>query len=141
MYNKNMLDSLILNKQSIESIYKTIKDFHKKYLNSYGVKLPRLYGNNRNFTRDALVLVYLAYDYPQTRKVTKRELTKFIRSYYPDTNDVQQARHLGAQSGWYIFKNPIWILISHWWQEILFLNVKNVIEETEIDGFMTKKEE
>ena len=97
-----MLDSLILNKKSIESIYKTLCEFHGKYLKSFGVKLPKLYDLQGSFTKDALVLVYLAYDYPKTRKVSKKELTKFIRSYYPDTNDVQQARHLGAQSGWWI---------------------------------------
>ena len=95
-----MLDSLILNKRSIDAIYKTIQDFHSKYLKRYGVKLPKLYNKAGRFTRDALALVYLAYDYPKTRIVSKAELTKFIRSYYPDTNDVQQARHLGAQSGW-----------------------------------------
>jgi len=47
-------------------------------------------------------LVYLTQDYPQTKVVTKEELTVFIRHYYPNTNDVQQARHLGAQKGWYI---------------------------------------
>lgn len=97
-----MLDSLILNKKSIGSIYKTIQEFHKKYLAKCGVKLPKLYDKKGKFTKDALVLVYLAYDYPDTRKVSKVELTRFIRSYYPDTNDVQQARHLGAQSGWWI---------------------------------------
>ncbi len=97
-----MLDSLILNKKSIKSIYKMLCEFYEKYLKSYGVKLPKLYDSKGNFTKDALVLVYLAYDYPKTRKVTKEELTKFVRSYYPNTNDVQQARHLGAQSGWWI---------------------------------------
>ena len=97
-----MLDSLTLNKKSIESIYKTISEFHKKYLKKFGVKLTELYDKNGNFTKNALVLVYLAYDYPKTRKVSKEELTKFVRSYYPNTNDVQQARHLGAQSGWWI---------------------------------------
>ncbi len=97
-----MLDSLILNKKSIESIYKTICEFHEKYLKQFGVKLPKLYDSQNNFTRDALVLTYLAYDYPNTRKVSKEELTKFVRSYYPNTNDVQQARHLGAQAGWWI---------------------------------------
>ncbi|MDD5731567.1 MAG: hypothetical protein PHU42_01630 [Patescibacteria group bacterium] len=97
-----MLDSLVLNKKSIESIYKTIGEYHKKYLNQFGVKLPKLYGSKHKFTKDALVLVYLAYDYPKTRKVSKEELTKFVRSYYPNTNDVQQARHLGAQAGWWI---------------------------------------
>jgi len=97
-----MLDNLILNKKSIESIYKTICEFHEKYLKQSGVNLPKLYNQQRNFTKDALVLVYLAYDYPNTRKVSKEELTKFVRSYYPNTNDVQQARHLGAQAGWWI---------------------------------------
>ncbi len=97
-----MLDSLILNKKSIESIYKTLCEFYNKYLKSFGVKLPKLYDSRGNFTKDALVLIYLAYDYPKTRKVSKGELTKFIRSYYPNTNDVQQARHLGAQAGWWI---------------------------------------
>ena len=97
-----MLDNLILNKKSIESIYKTIREFHGKYLKQFGVKLPKLYDSQGSFTRDALVLVYLAYDYPNTRKVSKEELTKFVRSYYPNTNDVQQARHLGAQAGWWI---------------------------------------
>lgn len=98
----NMLDSLILNKESIERLYETLHNFHEKYLKQYGVKLPKLYDKNYKFTKDALVLVYLAYDYPKTRKVSKEELTKFIRSYYPNTNDVQQARHLGAQNGWWI---------------------------------------
>jgi len=97
-----MLDSLILNKKSIESIYKTVCEYHKKYLKKYGVKLPKLYALRGKFTKDALVLVYLAYDYPKTRKVSKEELTKFVRSHYPNTNDVQQARHLGAQAGWWI---------------------------------------
>ncbi|MFH1326168.1 MAG: hypothetical protein ABIH48_01735 [Candidatus Falkowbacteria bacterium] len=97
-----MLDNLILNKKSIENIYKMICEFHGKYLKSSGVKLPKLYHSKNVFTKDALVLVYLAYDYPNTRKVSKEELTKFIRSYYPNTNDVQQARHLGAQAGWWI---------------------------------------
>lgn len=97
-----MLDSLILNKKSIEGIYKMIAEFHEKYLKRYGVKLSKLYDAQKHFTKDALVLVYLAYDYPKTRKVSKDELTKFVRSYYPNTNDVQQARHLGAQAGWWI---------------------------------------
>lgn len=97
-----MPDSLILNEDSIENIYNTIQEFHKKYLNQYGVKLPSLYNKNKKFTKDALTLVYLSYNYPNTRKVSKEELTRFIRSYYPYTNDVQQARHLGAQAGWWI---------------------------------------
>jgi hypothetical protein len=97
-----MLDSLIPNKKSIENIYQTICEFYKKYLHQFGVKLPKLYDAKNNFTKDAVVLVYLAYDYPKTREVSKEELTRFIKSYYPNTNDVQQARHLGAQAGWWI---------------------------------------
>ncbi|MDD5528105.1 MAG: hypothetical protein PHO56_03995 [Patescibacteria group bacterium] len=97
-----MLDSLILNKKSIENIYQTVFEYHKKYLKKFGVKLPKLYDLKGGFTKDGLVLVYLAYDYPKTRIVSKEELTKFVRSYYPNTNDVQQARHLGAQAGWWI---------------------------------------
>lgn len=62
-----MLDSLILNKKSIESIYKTVREFHGKYLKRYGVKLPKLYDAKGNFTKDSLALVYLAYDYPKMR--------------------------------------------------------------------------
>lgn len=97
-----MLDSLILNQKSIESIYETVKSYHEKYLKKVGVKLPKLYNSKKEFTKDALILVYLSYNYPNTRKVTKSELTNYIRTYYPEVNDVQQARHLGAQKGWWI---------------------------------------
>jgi len=85
-----------------EIIYFTLMQFHQKYLKQYAVKLPRLFDNNGNYTKDALVLCYLAQGYLNTKTVSKEELTKFIRYFYPDTNDVQQARHLGAQSGWWI---------------------------------------
>lgn len=58
--------------------------------------------NNQGYVKDALVLVYLAHGYPETKVVSKEELTQFIRSYYPKTNDIQQGRHLGAQKGWWI---------------------------------------
>lgn len=63
--------------------------------------MPRLAGK-RGFTIDALTLIYLAQGYPNTRKVSKEELTGFIRRFYPRVNDVQQARHLGQQKGWFI---------------------------------------
>ena len=55
-----------------------------------------------NFTKDALVLVYLAQNYPDTKLVTKNELTQFIRRFDNNVNDVQQARHLSMQKGWNI---------------------------------------
>jgi len=91
-----------LSNSKIKDIYGMICNYHKKYLNQYGVKLPKLTDAQGHYTKDALVLIYLAQGYPNTRKVSKRELTQFIRKYYPDVNDVQQARHLGAQKGWFI---------------------------------------
>lgn len=85
----------------IEKLYNLIKGYHKKYLMPYGVSLPSLRRDGK-FTKDALVLTYLAQGYPNTSKVTKDELTDFIRQYYPEVNDVQQARHLGQQKGFYI---------------------------------------
>jgi len=79
-----------------------ICEYHDKYLNQHGVKLPKLTDNEGNYTKDALVFVYLSQGYPKTRSVSKSELTKFIRQYYPNTADVQQARHLAAQKGWFI---------------------------------------
>lgn len=87
--------------KEIRSTYEMIKKYHAKYLESHGVHLPNL-ERNGEFTKDALVLVYLCQNYPNTRVVTKDELTEFIRIYDPSVNDVQQARHLAAQKGWYI---------------------------------------
>jgi ribosomal protein L34E len=90
-----------LTDKKIHQIYQTICGYYNKHLRGYGVKLPELIGKE-GYTKDALVLVYLAQGYPRTKKATKHELTLFIRKYYPDINDVQQARHLGAQKGWFI---------------------------------------
>lgn len=89
-----------ISQQQIIEQYNLIKNYHDKYLKKYGVKMPTLYNSQGNFTKNALVLIYLSFGYPKTRKITKMELTAFIRNYYPDINDVQQARHLGAQDGW-----------------------------------------
>lgn len=94
--------SVVYNDEDIEQQYNLLKQFHEKYLKSFGVKLPALKEPSGNFTKNALVLVYLSFGYPKTKEVTKVELTNFIRQYYPDVPDVQQARHLGAQSGWWI---------------------------------------
>lgn len=87
--------------KEIREQYALIKKYHEKYLKSYGVQLPSL-ERGGEFTKDALVLVYLSQNYPKTRVVSKDELTDFIRTFYPKVNDVQQARHLAAQKGWYI---------------------------------------
>ncbi len=86
----------------IYKTYKKVEQLHKKHLKRHGVNLPKLKNNKGSYTRDALVLIYLSQGYPHTKKATKKELTQFIRKYYPDTSDVQQGRHLGAQKGWWI---------------------------------------
>ncbi|BCW95814.1 MAG: hypothetical protein WHS44_07325 [Fimbriimonadales bacterium] len=95
------MPSLQLGEQEIREIYQMIQTHHQAKLAHLGVKLPRLEVSGK-FTKDALALVYLAKGYPQTVWVTKEELTQFVRRYYPNTNDVQSARHLGMQSGFYI---------------------------------------
>jgi len=91
-----------LSNEKIEKIYDMLRRYYKKYLKQHGVKLPKLTDSKGNYTKDALVLVYLAQNYPNTKKVSKGELTQFIRQYYPNVVDIQQARHLGAQKGWFI---------------------------------------
>lgn len=91
-----------MDEKEVEQIYKNIQEYHEKYLKSAGVVLPKLRDKKGNLTKDALVLVYLARGYPNTKPISKAELTNFIRTFYPNTNDVQQARHLAAQKGWWI---------------------------------------
>lgn len=90
-----------LSDAEIEKQYALVENYHKTYLEMHGVKLPKLHQKG-HYTLDGLVLVYLSLGYPDTKAVTKEELTQFIREYYPNTNDVQQARHLGAQKGFFI---------------------------------------
>ena len=89
-----------LTDEKINETYRIISKYHEQHLKQYGVKLPRLEGPE-GFTKNALVLGYLAEGYPNTQTVTKRQLTGFVRQHYPDTNDVQQGRHL-ARNGFYI---------------------------------------
>lgn len=91
-----------LSDKEIKKIYNMVCEYYEKYLKQYGVKLPMLIEKRGNYIKDALILFYLSQDYPKTRKVSKGELTQFVRQYYPNVNDVQQARHLGAQKGWFI---------------------------------------
>jgi len=92
---------LLINHNTIVTQYEILAEYHKKHLQDKGVKLPRLMHGN-NYSKSALVLIYLSYGYPDTDIVTKEELTKYIEHFYGRVNDVQQARHLGAQNGWYI---------------------------------------
>lgn len=91
-----------LTAEEIQTIYAQLADYHGRYLAPRGVKLPELRRPDGQYAQTALALVYLARGYPDTRTVSKSELTEFMRTYYPQVNDVQQARHLAAQHGWYV---------------------------------------
>jgi len=88
-----------IDNSEIISLYNSIRDLHRDNLSQHGVKLPRLKSGN-SYTKDALVLCYLFKNIGNP--VSKSELTDFVRQYFPDTNDVQQARHLGRQKGFFI---------------------------------------
>ncbi|GIV24818.1 MAG: hypothetical protein KatS3mg026_0510 [Bacteroidia bacterium] len=92
----------MMDANNIEKIFELITQLHGEHLSKHGVKLPRLRNHRGEFTVEALTLVFLARNYPDTSWVTKEELTRFVRAYYPNTNDVQSARHLGIQRGFYI---------------------------------------
>lgn len=90
-----------MNGREIEKIWEIILYYYNKYLADKGVELPALKDKN-GYTKNALVLVRLAKNYPNTDIVSKSELTDFIKQYYPDVVDVQQGRHLSMQKGWNI---------------------------------------
>lgn len=91
-----------MNEQKISKTFELITEYYEKYLKGYGVKSIKLKDSKGNYTKDALVLVYLAQNYPDTKAISKTELTEFIRQFYPDVSDVQQARHLSKQGGFNI---------------------------------------
>lgn len=91
-----------LNDSEIRKIWDVIETNYNKYLKCKGVVLPKLQDLNGRYTKNALALVCLAYGYPNTKVVSKEELTSFIKLYYPQVTDVQQGRHLGMQGGWNI---------------------------------------
>lgn len=83
----------------IKKNYEEIKDAWEKYLKKDSVKMHNLISGGK-YTINSLVLIYL---YSKLGKiVSKQELTEFLKSMGIDSNDVQQARHLAQQSGWYI---------------------------------------
>ncbi|MDP2925907.1 MAG: hypothetical protein Q8N99_06050 [Nanoarchaeota archaeon] len=88
-----------MKKGEIEKLYSEIETKWKYHLKEFGVLIPRL-KNGNDYTKDALVLVYLYKNIGKA--VSKEELTKFIKQFDSNVNDVQQARHLGQQKGWFI---------------------------------------
>ena len=80
-----------LSNSEIQAIYLKIKEYHGKFLSRFEVKLPSLKDKSGKFSKNSLVLCYLAQNYPKTKLVSKIELTHFIRKFYPDVADMQQA--------------------------------------------------
>lgn len=91
-----------MSENEIKEIFKIIQEHYKKYLKNDEVKPINLQDKSGKFTKDALTLCYLAQNYPNTKAISKNDLTSFVRQFYPDTTDVQQARHLAKQKGYYI---------------------------------------
>ena len=91
-----------MNENEIEKVFAMIQNHYDTYLRQHKVKAINLRDKNGDFTGYALVLCYLAKDYPNTKAISKSDLTSFVRGFYPDTADVQQARHLAKQKGYYI---------------------------------------
>ena len=90
---------MITKKAEIQALYRQVAKLHQDHLSIQGVKLPRL-ENKGEFTKDALVLCHLFKEIG--KPVSKSQLTDTVRYWYPETNDVQQARHLGRQKGFFI---------------------------------------
>ena len=89
----------MINDVQMEKYYNEIKEKWEKNLKKFSVKMSNLKSGS-SYTINSLVLVYL---YSRIKeKVSKQELTEFLKSMGIDSNDVQQARHLAQQSGWYI---------------------------------------
>lgn len=85
--------------REIASGYNNASRAHEEVLRGFHVRLPSLHRGGA-LTKDGIVLGYLAYRMGEA--VTKTRLTAVVSAFYPETTDVQQARHLSRQKGWNI---------------------------------------
>ncbi len=99
MNSLNVDESKSLSPSDLVHYFEIVEQQHRKYLAAAGVKLPKL-GPHSKPTKDAIVLATLC-KYIRV-PVSKSELTAVVRTYYPETSDVQQARHLSRQKGFFI---------------------------------------
>lgn len=87
--------------EQIQFLYNRIREKWKENLKQYNVKMPNLYIESSGaYTKNSLVLIFLYLN--EGKKVSKSEVTEFLNFMGMDSNDVQQARHLAQQYGWYI---------------------------------------
>ena len=84
----------------IQDKYNEIKEKWEVHLKDKGVKLSSLKKNNGSYTLNALVLIYLYVNIKKS--ISKEEITIFLQNLGYQVNDMQQARHLSQQDGWYI---------------------------------------
>ena len=114
-----------------EDAHKITKPFREKW----EVKFPR------KGTKRSIVLVHLIKNI--YKGVTKEELTEVVRKIFPDTNDVQDGRHL-KNSGWNVinerkFKKTTYTLVSLDEPHPIFLKNRKV-ESKDLDWNGLKKE-
>jgi hypothetical protein len=87
-----------LSEEEFDSLYERVAILVKTNLGDQ-IRMPRKLSGALP-SKDSLVLVALYKYFRQV--VSKEELTGIVRAFYPETNDVQQARHLGKQKGFWI---------------------------------------
>jgi hypothetical protein len=89
-----------ITRKEADALYAQLEKSHAAHLASSGVALPELKRGN-SYTRGGIVLCAL-YKYFR-QPVTKLELSRLVSQFFDaQVSDVQQARHLGKQEGWYI---------------------------------------
>jgi hypothetical protein len=85
--------------EEIQSLFNKLKKEYDNNLAKQGVKFFNLYRGD-DYSKNALVLIYLYKNFK--KKVSKQELISFLSKMDNPSEDVQQARHLAQQKGWYI---------------------------------------
>lgn len=89
-----------ITEEEVRILYNDLQDCHNKSLSKFDVKLPNLVWG-KSFSMDAITLCIL-YKYFQ-KPISKSVLSELMGNFLnKKINDVQQARHLGRQKGWYI---------------------------------------
>lgn len=90
----------MLSEQEILDSWKLLNGEYTKYLSSKGVKFPaKLKDKNGQYQKGALAIIFLAQGYPNTRPITKTDLSSFLKDMGCPSNDPQQPRHFAQTNG------------------------------------------
>lgn len=93
-----LIDKYIsLTEEEIANDYIKIKEYHQKYLQSYGIVMPA------ENTNAAYQLIYLFHFLGKS--IHKDVISNFVLSQNPNASGDQQIRHLGAQKGYCVIYN------------------------------------